>query len=103
MNVLRKRGVRWTLCVSTFFMVWLICILVAGRLVLSHESLLRGWLDGLKVFRALGLFEYSSDEDLDDAVIDSLALVCFPFSAWLAWRLNRSLKSRVEEHTRGNK
>jgi len=75
-----------------FICIWLGGTLILGRALFHSEAFLRGWLNGLSLFHPIGLFEYSSDEDLDDAVLNSLLCLWGLLAAWGAWRLNRKLK-----------
>jgi hypothetical protein len=90
--MLKRSVIRLALCIVAFLFVWAGGIFSIGSVLYSSEVLFRGWVDWLRIFNALGLFEHSGSEEMQNAVIDSLVCIWLPLAAWVAWRLNRWLK-----------
>lgn len=63
-----------------FFFVGLFCI---AYYIYSNEFRMVAWLQFIHYIDALGIFHHSSDEDLDNAVFLSIALVWAPVSVLL--------------------
>jgi len=92
MSLLKKPWARLALCTAVFLLIWVGCTLATLRLIYGNDSLLLAWLNGMSAFHFLGWFEYMSDEDMPDAILNSLACLWFPLAVWVTWRLNRKLK-----------
>ena len=78
-----------------FLMMWFVGVIATGRLIYSSETLFRGWVDGMHVFKAVCLFKYESMEEEDDAVFYSVVCLWLPVAALGAWWFNRWLKRLV--------
>jgi len=92
MSQRKKLWVRWLICCTTLLLIWFGGTLATLRLIYGNDSLLLAWLNGMSAFHFLGWFEYMSDEDMPDAILNSLACLWFPLAGWVTWRLNRKLK-----------
>jgi hypothetical protein len=69
-------------------------IITTGLWAFSNDALLYGWLDVMRFCHPIGLFKYTSDEDMPDAILNSLACIWLPIAAWGTWRLHHRLKKR---------
>ena len=92
MNVLSKPLPRFALCTLVGLVIGIGGSLVTGRWLFSSEAQRQGWVDAMQIFRSIGLLEYMSDEDMPDAVFESLACLWFPLALLASWQLNRWLK-----------
>lgn len=92
---LQRPWPRRALCITVFFVTGAVGLLATGWVLYRFEILLNLWLSGISFLNNIGLFSSLDGESWEDAVFESLVCVWVPFSAWLAWCLNRFLKGRT--------